>query len=343
MLVAGRTRLAASARSTLAMSKNAVTRRSFLERLLTATGLASAAAIAGSAYVAIRGENGGQPARAEYEWDELEAAARATAARQVTTDEISRHPTAMPATTDYTLYDNGRYERVVPRGSSLTQEVHFHIAEVTATVVPGATLAYWTFDGGLPGPMVRARVGDTIDFFLHNPTGSTLPHNVDFHAVNGPGGGAARLATAPGEVSELRFKLLNPGIFVYHCAFPDIPMHISHGMYGLIVVEPEGGLPKVDHEFYLMQSELYTDRGSRKQYVQIKDSGHLEFSSDFGRLEQATFVVFNGRPESITGERALGTFGGRKINVGETVRLFVGNIGPNLASSFHVIGAHRAG
>jgi nitrite reductase (NO-forming) len=161
---------------------------------------------------------------------------------------------------------------------------------------------------------------------------------VDFHAVTGPGGGAARLATAPGEVSELRAKLLNPGIFVYHCAFPDIPMHISHGMYGLIVVEPDGGLPQVDHEFYLMQSELYTDKGGSLQYLELKNGGHLTFSSEYGRLEEPTFVVFNGRPESLAGDRSLGMFGGSTINAGETVRLFVGNIGPNLISSFHVIG-----
>jgi nitrite reductase (NO-forming) len=102
---------------------------------------------------------------------------------------------------------------------------------------------------------------------------------VDFHAVTGPGGGAVRLSTLPGDVSELRAKLLHPGIFVYHCAFPDIPMHIAHGMYGLIVVEPEAGLPVVDHEFYLMQSEFYTDKGSRQQFVELAGAGHLSFSS----------------------------------------------------------------
>ena len=320
------------------MPKQEVTRRSFLEKLLIASGVVSSGAIAGSAYVVISGDKRGVPAIAESEWGLLEAQATFVPAQAVDTAEISRHPTVMPSTSDYTLYEDGRYQKLVSRGGSLVQEVHFHIAELTAEVVPGATMDYWTFDGGLPGPMIRARVGDTIDFFLHNPQESSLPHNVDFHAVTGPGGGAARLATARGEVSELRAKLLNPGIFVYHCAFPDIPMHISHGMYGLIVVEPEGGLPRVDHEFYLMQSEFYTDKGSRLQYVQLKDAGHLAFSSDFGRLEQPTFVVFNGRPESITGERSLGMFEGNKINVGETVRLFVGNIGPNLISSFHVIG-----
>ena len=141
----------------------------------------------------------------------------------------------------------------------------------------------------------------------------------------GPGGGAARLHTAPGSVSNLWVKLLAPGIFIYHCAFPDIPDHISHGMYGLAVVEPEGGLPAVDHEYYLMQSEFYTDQGGRKAYGQLKNAGHLANSLEFGNLEEATFVVWSGRPKSIAGDRAIGVYNGDKINTGETVRLFVGN------------------
>ena len=321
------------------MRNQEVTRRSFLEKLLIATGVVSSGVIAGSALAVIDGpESVDKPASAGNEFEFLESQARFMPAQQVTAQEVSLHPNVLPRTTDYTLYDQGQYQRVVARSGSLVQEIHFNIAEVTAEVVPGATMDYWTFNGTVPGPMVRARVGDTIDFFLHNPQESSLPHNVDFHAINGPGGGAARLSTAPGDVSELRAKLLAPGIFVYHCAFPDIPMHISHGMYGLIVVEPAGGLPAVDHEFYLMQSEFYTDKGSRMQAVQLADAGHLTFSGDYGRMEQPTFVVFNGRPGSITGDRALGMFGERKVNVGESVRMFVGNIGPNLVSSFHVIG-----
>jgi nitrite reductase (NO-forming) len=316
-----------------------VPRRSFLEKLLIATGAVSGTAIVGSVYAVSGSKRPVElPSIPHDVEDALGISSAFEPAKTVSIQEISRHPTALPPTADYTLYDNGQYQRVVTRTGPLTQEVHFYLSEGVANVVPGATMDYWTFDGAIPGPMIRARLGDTIDFFLHNPRESTLPHNVDFHAVNGPGGGAARLTTAPGEVSELKAKLLNPGIFVYHCAFPDIPMHISHGMYGLIVVEPAGGLPRVDHEFYLMQSEFYTDKGGKMQAVQHKDGGHLSFSSDYGRMEQPTFVVFNGRPDSITGERALGAFGGKKINVGETVRLFVGNIGPNLVSSFHVIG-----
>lgn len=165
-----------------------------------------------------------------------------------------------------------------------------------------------------------------------------MPHDVDFHAVTGPGGGSVRLDTAPGAVSELKVKLLKPGIYIYHCAFPDIPTHIAHGMYGLVVVEPEGGLPQVDHEYYLMQSEFYTDRGGSMTTGQLENAGHLSYSSDYGNLEEPTFVVWNGRPNSVTGDRAIGVFGGDTISTGDTARLFVGDIGPNLMSSFHVIG-----
>jgi nitrite reductase (NO-forming) len=258
-------------------------------------------------------------------------------AKTVTVDEISRHPSELPASADYALYADGRYQRLTTRHGPMNHEVHFTTREVVAQVVPGTTMDYWTFDGHVPGPMVRGRVGDTVDFFLKNDAGDSMPHDVDFHAVTGPGGGSVSLDTLPGHESELKVKLLNPGIFVYHCAFPDIPTHISHGMYGLVVVEPAGGLPTVDHEYYVMQSEFYTTKGAQLGYAQLNDAGHLAYSLENGNEERPTFVVFNGRPEAIAGDRSLGTFD-RTIKTGQTVRMFVGNIGPNLLSSFHVIG-----
>jgi nitrite reductase (NO-forming) len=259
------------------------------------------------------------------------------AARAVTVDEISRHPSELPTSADYALYADGRYQQLTKRTGPMTHTVHFTTREVVAEIVPGTTMEYWTFDGHVPGPMIRARVGDRVDFFLKNDPANMMPHDVDFHAVTGPGGGAVKLDTLPGHESELRVKLLKPGIFIYHCAFPDVPTHISHGMYGLVVVEPEAGLPAVDHEYYLLQSEFYTDHGYTKAYTELQDAGHLAFSMDYGNEEHPTFVVLNGRPESVVGSRALGTFDG-PIKTGEKVRLFVGNIGPNLVSSFHVIG-----
>jgi nitrite reductase (NO-forming) len=177
--------------------------------------------------------------------------------------------------------------------------------------------------------MIRARVGDSIDFYLRNPKSSQFPHNVDFHAVTGPGGGSVRLDTLPGSESHLKAKLLMPGVFIYHCAFPDIPSHLSHGMYGLVVVEPVKGLPRVNHEYYLMQSEFYTQKGGSLAYPNLTGQGRLAFDGQYANLEQPTFVVFNGRPEAIYGQRAIGVLGG-PIRTGETVRLFVGDIGPNL-------------
>jgi nitrite reductase (NO-forming) len=259
-------------------------------------------------------------------------------AKPVTIDEMSRHPSTMPDSTDYATLRDGGYSDLQARQGPMTHEVHFAIKEGVAEILPGTTIDVWTFDGAVPGPMVRGRVGDTIDFFLTNPPDSAMPHNVDFHAVTGPGGGAVRLDTAPGATSELRVKLLKPGTYLYHCAFPHVPTHMAHGMYGLIVVEPEAGLPTVDHEYYLMQSEFYTTRGGSESVTQLDDAGHLDYSIAHGLREEPTFVVFNGRPDSINGDRALGMFEGDVINTGESVRLFVGNAGPNLSSSFHNIG-----
>ncbi len=258
-------------------------------------------------------------------------------AKPVTTDEVSRHPSELPRSADFALYRDGTYQQQTKRNGPMNHEVHFTTREVVAEVVPGTTMDLWTFDGRIPGPMIRARVGDTVDFFLSNDPGNSMPHNVDFHAVTGPGGGAVSLDTLPGSESELKVKLLHPGIFIYHCAFPDIPMHISHGMYGLVVVEPAAGLPEVDHEYYLLQSEHYTTLGAQRGHAELHDAGHLTYSPELGNEERPTFVVFNGRPDSTVGDRSLGTLDAA-INTGEKVRLFVGNIGPNLVSSFHVIG-----
>jgi hypothetical protein len=256
-----------------------VSRRSFVEKALYATGIVSASTIVGSAYVAMSGSQ--KPASAVSGNDGMDMAGDAPSvfvpAKPVTTQEVSRHPIAMPNTTDYTLYDNGQYQKVVQRSGPITQEVHFHLSEVTAEVVPGATMDYWTFDGGEPGPMVRARVGDTIDFFLHNPKESAFPHNVDFHAITGPGGGAARLGTAPGDVSEFKGKLLNPGIFIYHCAFPDIPMHISHGMYGLI---PAGGATGVEFKVDYPGDYTIVDHAIFRLHKGIAGALHVEGAED---------------------------------------------------------------
>ena len=141
-----------------------------------------------------------------------------------------------------------------------TVRVDLLSVEVEGRLAEGTTFGYWTFNGKVPGPFLRVRVGDTIDIHLKNSADSAMIHSVDFHATTGPGGGAAALQVNPGEEKSMTWKALVPGLYVYHCATPMVAEHIANGMYGMILVEPEGGLPPVDREFYVMQGEIYTMR-----------------------------------------------------------------------------------
>lgn len=203
--------------------------------------------------------------------------------------------------------------------------VNMEVVEKNMRLADGVEYNFWTFGGGVPGPFIRVREDDLVEFHLHNHPDNKLPHNIDLHAVTGPGGGAASSFTAPGHSSRFSFKVLNPGLYVYHCATAPVGMHVANGMYGLILVEPKAGLPKVDREFYVVQSEFYTVGG-------YGDQGLQPFSMEKAVDERADYVVFNGSVGSMVGDNAL------RANVGETIRLFVGNGGPNLVSSFHVIG-----
>jgi len=207
-----------------------------------------------------------------------------------------------------------------------TVAVDLTTQEITGQLADGATFTYFTFDGTVPGPMIRVRVGDTIELRLHNQTDSGFAHSIDLHAVTGPGGGAVFTQTQPGEMTSFTFQALNPGLYVYHCATPSVAHHIANGMYGLILVEPQGGLAPVDREFYVMQGEVYTLQPFGTQ-------GHLDFDHAAMLNEDPQYLVFNGAAGALTqDEHAL------RANVGETVRIFFGVGGPNLTSSFHVIG-----
>jgi nitrite reductase (NO-forming) len=203
--------------------------------------------------------------------------------------------------------------------------IELETTEVKGQLADGTTYNYWTFNGQVPGPMLRVRVGDTVDVRLRNSGDSRMTHSVDFHAVTGPGGGAAVTQAAPGEEKVFSFQALNPGLYVYHCATPMVAHHVTNGMYGLILVEPENGLPPVDREFYIMQGELYTQAAYGQH-------GNQEFSVEKLMNEQAEYVLFNGAVGALTKAHPL------QANVGETVRIFFGVGGPNYTSSFHVIG-----
>ena len=203
--------------------------------------------------------------------------------------------------------------------------VELEVIEKELPIAEGTTYTFWTFGGTVPGSFIRVRQGDTVEFHLNNHPSSKMPHNIDLHGVTGPGGGAASTFTAPGHGSQFTFKALNQGLYVYHCATAPVGMHVANGMYGLILVEPPEGLPPVDKEFYVMQGDFYTVGKFREKGLQAFD---MQKAID----ENPTYVLFNGRETALTGDAAL------KANVGESVRLYVGNGGPNLVSSFHVIG-----
>lgn len=203
--------------------------------------------------------------------------------------------------------------------------VHMEILEEEGQMADGVSYVYWTFGGSVPGSFIRTRVGDEVEFTLKNHPDNKFPHNIDLHAVTGPGGGATSSFVAPGYETTFSFKTLNPGLYVYHCATAPVGMHIANGMYGLILVEPEGGLPDVDREYYIMQGDFYTKGENGEPGLQPFD---MKKAVD----EDADYVVFNGSTNALVGDNAI------TANVGETVRLFVGNGGPNLVSSFHVIG-----
>lgn len=209
------------------------------------------------------------------------------------------------------------------RKSPTTVEIRMTAKEVIGEMAPGVLFNYWTFDGTVPGPFLRVREGDTVNLTFANDKTSLHRHSIDLHAVTGPGGGAAVTDVAPGEEKLLKFKALNPGLYVYHCAHPNAATHMAHGMYGLILVEPKEGLPKVDKEFYIMQGEFYSKGGLGKKGIQV-------FNAQEMLNGKPEYVVFNGK----TG----GAVGNMSAKVGEKVRLFIGNGGVNLISSFHVIG-----
>ena len=220
----------------------------------------------------------------------------------------------------------------ITRSTPATVVVEMEAKEYVGTIAEGVQYKFWSFNGTVPGPMIRVRVGDTVQIHLTNSKDSSESHNIDFHAVNGPGGGAAMLNTEPGEKTGLSFKAINPGLYVYHCATasPSIPAHIANGMYGMILVEPEGGLPPVDKEFYLLQSDFYT-----KEAGGFFGGGGdvLEFDHAKGSAEHPTYVVYNGMVGSLVKNPLT-------AKVGDRIRIFFGNAGPNLVSSWHIIGGN---
>jgi nitrite reductase (NO-forming) len=226
--------------------------------------------------------------------------------------DIVRDPADLPS-------PPGKRPPQIVRVSLIAQELEGKLDPVL-----DATYEYWTFNGKVPGPMIRIRQGDTVELTLKND-GHLVSHSIDLHAALGPGGGMDLTEAKQGESRTFTFKAIVPGVFVYHCGTNLAAQHIANGMYGLIVVEPPEGLPHVDREFYVMQGEIYT-------VEDIGGTGHQKMSLNKLMDEKPEYFVFNGAVGALTSQHPM------HANVGETVRIFFGVGGPSLISSPHVIG-----
>jgi len=258
------------------------------------------------------------------------AVAGCSAEAPANTDEDptpTQQSTAKPTDVDSVARDPGEIPAPIDRDEPEHHEVTLECEEVTAEIEPGVTFDYMTFGGTIPGPMVRVRQGDTVSLTLENLPENAAPHNVDFHAVYGTGGGSVATTASPGEENAMEFKATYPGAFIYHCAVPNMDYHISSGMFGMIVVEPKEGLPEVDHEFYFGQHELYTDAPTGTE-------GHHGFDMDAMKQENPTYVLLNGEKYAYAAAR----HGPKEVDRGDTVRVFMVDGGPNLSSNFHPIG-----
>jgi len=271
-------------------------------RALQALGLGGTAAVAGCSASA---PTNGADAPTQTE--------EPATARETDVDQVALDPTDLPDPID--------------RDESKHHEVTLEVEEVTAEIEPGVTFPYMTFGGTVPGPMLRVRQGDTVSLTVDNLPENAMPHNVDLHAVYGTGGGSVATTAAPGEANDMQFQARYPGAFIYHCAVPNLDYHISSGMFGMIVVEPKEGLPEVDHEFYFGQHELYTDRPTGAE-------GHHAFDMQAMAQEDPTYVVLNGEKYAYAAAR----HGPLEVDLGDSIRVFLVDGGPNVSSNFHPIG-----
>jgi len=223
--------------------------------------------------------------------------------------DIAHSPTSVPP--------------AIERTGTSTVHIELTAKEVVGEMAPGVVMNYWTFDGRVPGPMLRVREGDTVILTLHNDPTSLHHHSIDLHAVTGPGGGASATMVKPGESKTITFLAMHAGLFMYHCAEPNVANHMAHGMYGMILVEPKDGMPPVDKEFYVVQGEFYTTGSLGRRGLQIMDTEAMMSG-------KPTYIVFNGRTHALAENM--------QASVGDRVRIYFGNGGVNLISSFHAIG-----
>ena len=221
-----------------------------------------------------------------------------------------------PEAPEYTVYD--------PAAPDLAEgdvhEIELVVTEREMTVAPGIVQTVWTFGDTVPGPVLRVKVGDTVRVTLVNPETNKLPHSIDFHASLVAWNDEMR-SINPGEELVYEFVAKYAGVFMYHCGTTPALHHIAQGMFGMIIVEPEGGLDPVEHEFAFVQNEWYM----------VEQAGFISLEEASAAAPAPDAVVWNGVANQYA-EHPI------RVPVGEEVRVFVLNAGPSIDSSFHVVG-----
>ncbi len=228
---------------------------------------------------------------------------------------------------DTVVADPTRLPPPIRRQHSIHHVIELEAREVHAKLDDATGFDFMTWDGQVPGPMIRVRQGDTVTLTVKSAKDNVRPHSLDLHAIFGTGGGSEATMVGPGQSRSEFFKCMYPGAFIYHCAVPNLDEHISSGMFGMILVEPYDGLPAVDREIYLGQHEVYT-------HEPFGAKGTVHFDYDAMAAENPTYVLFNGAVNALAADR----LGPIKAKVGETMRVFMVCGGPNLSSNFHPIG-----
>lgn len=230
-------------------------------------------------------------------------------------------PTPLDPNSAYELYDPKAPAPTTHK--STTHHIELIAQEKLSVVATGVTQQLWTYNGKVPGPVIRVRVGDTIDVHLVNPNTNKLPHSVDFHSSQVAWDNEMK-EIQPGQDKHYIWTAEYAGVWMYHCGSNPALHHIASGMYGMVIVEPKEGLPKVDHEFALVQSEFYI--GAQGDYTSLDHAMH----------NRPDYVVFNGVAFQYKDHPI-------EVKTGSKVRFFVLNAGPSEDSSFHIVGTifHR--
>jgi nitrite reductase (NO-forming) len=193
--------------------------------------------------------------------------------------------------------------------------IKMDVKEMKVEIAPGVKQTMWTFDGTVPGPVYRGKDGDTFNFTITND--GKMTHSLDFHAgMVSPS--TAMVPIDPGKSHVYTFKAEKAGIYMYHCGTPPVLMHIANGMYGALIVDPPDLAP-VDHEYVMLQSDIYTGKGGALPEMSKLLAGQYDAVAFNGYVNQYKYTPI-------------------RIEPNESVRVWVLDDGPSAVSSFHVIG-----